>query len=242
MTVRRHRRIQGGFRRTNVTSTPLQANNRASTRTETQLSGATFDHEAGSLKPYCPVGNGQFDGIDSDSLEAPFDEVYQAQGPFILSEVLEHRQCGMPGPMTELAHSHRSMKRFSASLLCATPSSLRCRSSARRVRVSPSFSFSALAPPLPDWSCGSCLAPNNSVSSHRRRNSSDSAGDIEGGAGCERGGLSPSVSSRSTSLKLYVAPGPTVAFGGGDDGGVDVDKCRWRWTSPRNTLPMCDIT
>ena len=30
--------------------------------------------------------------------------------------------------------------------------------------------------------------------------------------------------------------------GGGEDGGVDVDKRRCRCTSPRNTLPMWDIS
>ena len=29
------------------------------------------------------------------------------------------------------------------------------------------------------------------------------------------------------------------AFGGGEDGGVEVDRMRCRCTSPRNTLPIC---
>ena len=28
---------------------------------------------------------------------------------------------------------------------------------------------------------------------------------------------------------------------GGEEGGVEVEMTRWRWTSPRKTLPMADM-
>lgn len=133
----------------------------------------------------------------------------------------------------KVGNSHRSMKRFSASLLRAMPSNRRCRSSARRAIVSPSLSLSALAPGLAARS--SCFAPRSSVSSHRSRNSRDSIGDIEGGFAS--GDLCSSASSRS--LKLCAAL--VTWCGGGDEGGVEEDRTRCRCTSPRNTLPIADM-
>lgn len=43
---------------------------------------------------------------------------------------------------------------------------------------------------------------------------------------------------KSGNACVWVGEGPA---GGGDDGGVEVDKIRCRCTSPRNTLPMWAI-
>ena len=132
------------------------------------------------------------------------------------------------------------MKRFNPSLPRMTFSNLLWRSSTPLTSVALLF-ISGLRGAR--WLCESVRAPNKSVSNHLSLRSSDTSGVIAGSEGLGYPSISRSATKDSEMDAICNGEGcdEVPPLGGGEDGGVDVDNTRCRCTSPRKTLPICDI-
>jgi hypothetical protein len=125
------------------------------------------------------------------------------------------------------------MNRLSPSLLSTTASSFRWISSAARNK-----GFRSCVLSFPFRSLESCRTPSMMASSHLRRSPSERVGSID----TEFVGFSSSCTWGGGGIfENIVVMGFGDWDGEGEEGGVDDERWRKRWTSPKNTLPIADI-